>query len=85
MLPSDPSMHVLVRRSDGTVLAEGDGSVEGTLDATHFGVTVELSIDPPLTTPMPDVHITVEVPESLDAIAGGRVSPSGSGGGRGRR
>lgn len=65
VLPSDPSMHVLLRRSDGTVLVEGDGAVAGTLDATHFGVTVELSIDPPLTTPLADVHITVEVPETV--------------------
>ena len=46
VVPSDPSLHVLVRRDDGGVLAEGGaGALEGMLTATHFGVTVELSAD----------------------------------------
>ncbi len=62
VLPSDPAMHVLVRRADGSVLTEGLGEVGSTLDVTHFGTTVELSVDPPLTAPVADVHVTVDVP-----------------------
>ena len=58
---SHPSMHVLVRRSDGSVLAEGSDAVEGSIDRTHFGITVELGVDPPLTEPMTDVRVGVEV------------------------
>lgn len=59
VVPSEPAMRVLVRRSDGSVLAEGAAPLAVALDATHFGVTIELSVDPPLTAPVNDVRVSV--------------------------
>jgi SAM-dependent methyltransferase len=62
IVPSDPALTVVVRRSDGSVLAEGSAPLAGELTATEFGVTVELSVDPPLTAPLDDVRVDVETP-----------------------
>jgi SAM-dependent methyltransferase len=56
---SDPVMSVTVRRGDGAVLAEGPSPLTARVDATQFGCTIELAIDPPLTAPLADVHVTV--------------------------
>ena len=51
---SDPTLHVVVRRSNGSVVADGTSPLTGSVDATSFGSTVELSADPPLTAPIAD-------------------------------
>lgn len=56
---SDPVMGVTLRGADGSIVAEGPSPLTGRLDATRFGCTVELSIDPPLTEPLADVHVDV--------------------------